>query len=488
MHRLKLISRLLFCAVLVLTVTASAVPVPVLADESSDSSEQSLPWPDAPGISAEGAILVEAESGAILYGKNIHEAYYPASITKLLTGLIAYENLDLTDTVTLSEQAVYSIPWDGTNIGMDMGESITIEQALYGLMVASANEVANGLAEKISGSQSDFADLMNQRAAELGCRDSHFVNAHGLFDSDHYVSPYDMAQIARAYFSYDDLCDIAGTVSYHFVATDTQPDDFWLNSRNRLVNGNIEYDGIVGGKTGYTDEARETLVTCAERDGMKLICVILKDEPPYHFEDTVTLLDYGFDNFQRLTVDSLQGGGAYPESGFMTKGNDIFGNSASPLAIDSKAGVIIPKDADASMVTSTLVNSDEYINIRLSLKKTNEVRLSGITDPASQSAPIKWALYNIITETGSSETRKWYLMILPCGQNPQIFLPQAQLLLKTRPARLQETVCRLPAAAPDHLLSSGRSSTSAITGLCISISSASCLLSVSWLPPRSPLS
>ena len=101
---------------------------------------------------------------------------------------------------------------------------------------------------------------------------------------------------------------------------------------------------------------------------MELICVILKDEPPYHFEDTVTLLDYGFDNFQRLTVDSLQGGGAYPESGFMTKGNDIFGNSASPLAIDSKAGVIIPKDADASMVTSTLVNSDEYINIRLSLK------------------------------------------------------------------------------------------------------------------------
>lgn len=386
MHRLKLISRLLFCAALVLTVTASAVPVPVLADESSDSSEQSLPWPDAPGISAEGAILVEAESGAILYGKNIHEAYYPASITKLLTGLIAYENLDLTDTVTLSEQAVYSIPWDGTNIGMDMGESITVEQALYGLMVASANEVANGLAEKISGSQSDFADLMNQRAAELGCRDSHFVNAHGLFDSDHYVSPYDMAQIARAYFSYDDLCDIAGTVSYHFVATDTQPDDFWLNSRNRLVNGNIEYDGIVGGKTGYTDEARETLVTCAERDGMKLICVILKDEPPYHFDDTVTLLDYGFDNFQRLTVDSLQGGGAYPESGFMTKGNDIFGNSASPLAIDSKAGIVIPKDADASMVTSSLVNSNEYVNIRLSLKKTNEVRLSGITDPASQSA------------------------------------------------------------------------------------------------------
>ena len=130
MHRLKLISRLLFCAALVLTVTAAAVPVPVQADESSDSSGQSLPWPDAPGISAEGAILVEAESGAILYGKNIHEAYYPASITKLLTGLIAYENLDLTDTVTLSEQAVYSIPWDGTNIGMDRVNH-TIEQALY---------------------------------------------------------------------------------------------------------------------------------------------------------------------------------------------------------------------------------------------------------------------------------------------------------------------------------------------------------------------
>ena len=203
-------------------------------------------WPQGPAIGAEGAILMEADSGTVLYAKNIHEHLYPASITKLLTGLLAYEKLSMDDMVEFSETAVFSIEFGSSSIGIDPGEALTVEQSLYALMVASANEVAAGLAEKMGGSLDKFPDMMNSRAESLGCTDSHFTNPHGLFNEEHYTSAYDMALIAREYFSHEELAKIANSPTYFMESSDRQPEEFTLFNKHKLINGEIEYEGILG--------------------------------------------------------------------------------------------------------------------------------------------------------------------------------------------------------------------------------------------------
>ena len=222
-------------------------------------------WPQGPAIGAEGAILMEADSGTVLYAKNIHEHLYPASITKLLTGLLAYEKLSMDDMVEFSETAVFSIEFGSSSIGIDPGEALTVEQSLYALMVASANEVAAGLAEKMGGSLDKFPDMMNSRAESLGCTDSHFTNPHGLFNEEHYTSAYDMALIAREYFSHEELAKIANSPTYFMESSDRQPEEFTLFNKHKLINGEIEYEGILGGKTGFVEMSRQTLVTCADQ-------------------------------------------------------------------------------------------------------------------------------------------------------------------------------------------------------------------------------
>ncbi len=299
-------------------------------------------WPIGPAISAESAILMDADTGVILYAKDIHKKSYPASTTKLLTCLIAMERGNLDDMVPFSHEAVFTVPVGGSNMGMDEGESITLEEALYGILVASANEVANAVGEYISGSIEDFISDMNERAAQLGCTDSHFMNTNGLHDDNHYTSAYDLALISSRFFQNEMLCKIGNTPRYHFEATATQPDDFYKNNKHRLINGEIPYEGIVGGKTGYTDDARQTLVTCAERNGMKLVCVVLNEEKPRQFTDTVELFDYGFNNFQVMNISENEDKYQIESSGFLQTGNDIFGSSKPILSIDSDSYVIIP--------------------------------------------------------------------------------------------------------------------------------------------------
>lgn len=309
-------------------------------------------WPEGPAIGAQAAILMEVNTGTILYAKNIDEELYPASTTKILTCLLAAENADMNDTVTFSYEAVHSVPSDGSNIGIDAGESMTLEQCLYGIMVGSANECANAVAEHVSGSLDDFATLMNQRAAELGCTHSHFVNANGLFDEDHYTSARDLALIACAFFSNELLSSIGNTARYHFTATDTQPDDFYITNKHKLINGEISYDGILGGKTGYTAQARETLVTCAQRNGMKLVCVILKEESPYQFTDTTTLFDYGFNNFQVVNVADNDSYYIPEDTSFFSSENDIFGYSGNVIKWNDDDNIILPITASIDDCTS----------------------------------------------------------------------------------------------------------------------------------------
>lgn len=299
-------------------------------------------WPVGPAISAESAILMDVNTGVILYAKNIHKKSYPASTTKILTCLLAIENGNLDDIVSFSHDAVFSVPVGGSNMGMDQGESITLEQCLYGILVGSANEVSNAVAEYVSGTIEDFTNLMNERAAEFGCTDSHFINANGLHDDNHYTSAYDLAVISSHFFQNEMLCKIGNTPRYHFEPTPTQPDDFYLKNKHKLVTGEIPYDGILGGKTGYTDEAMQTLVSCAERNGMKLVCVVFKENSPDQFTDTVELFDYGFHNFQIMNISENEEKYQMEVSGFLQTGNDIFGSSKPILSIDTESYVIIP--------------------------------------------------------------------------------------------------------------------------------------------------
>jgi len=336
-------------------------------------------WPQGPSIGAAGAVVMDADSGEVLYAKNMYMHLYPASITKVMTALLAYENLRPTDKITFSENAVFGIERGSSNIGMDVDESITVEEALYGLMVASANEVAVALGERVSGSETAFVNLMNLRAEELGCRNTHFVTTNGLHDKDHYTCAYDMALIAREAYRHPDLIEYMSQTNYHFEASDGQPDDFWIGNTNSFLNGVITCDDVAGGKTGYTDEARETLVTFAERDGKRLICVIMREEPPYQYYETIDLLDYAYDNFDEFRVAREENRFTMQDSAFLSFGTDIFGNSRPPFTIDSSAVLMLPKNASFRDLTASI--------IPFTYEGTAETASAEATDDTSQDDP-----------------------------------------------------------------------------------------------------
>ena len=260
-------------------------------------------WPDNITISAEGGIVMDADTGAVLYGKNIHVNYFPASITKILTALIIIENCDMDDIVTFSHNAVYNVESGSSNAGIDEGDQLTVRDALYAMMLRSANEAANGLAEHLAGSIEQFAAMMNAKAVSLGCTESNFTNPSGLNDPNHYTTAYDMALIAKAAFSNETFVQIDSTLYYDLPVTKRNPDGLRIYPGHKMLKKNLSqyYPGIIGGKTGYTSLAGNTLVTCAERDGMKLVAVILNGHQT-HYTDTKALLDFGFQNFKSLKV------------------------------------------------------------------------------------------------------------------------------------------------------------------------------------------
>jgi D-alanyl-D-alanine carboxypeptidase len=254
----------------------------------------------------------------------------------------------------MSEAALAPVGEGASNIGMDVGETITVEQALYGIMVGSANEVANAVAEKVSGSIDAFVDLMNERAVELGCTNTHFVTTNGLHDDNHYTTAHDLCLIAKAFFENDTLARIGNTPSYHFTATATQPDDFYLTNKHQLITGETPCDGVLGGKTGYTSLARETLVTAAERNGMTLICAVLKEESPYQFTDTVNLFDYGFNNFFCTDVAGNDSSVNFYDKPFLSNGKSPFGNNTETFSLAETGTVIVPTGYSISDLTSNI--------------------------------------------------------------------------------------------------------------------------------------
>lgn len=313
-------------------------------------------WPAGPVVTAESAILIEAETGAILYAKNIHARQYPASTTKILTTLIASEQCSLDEWVTFSREAVFDTPRDSNHIAMDVGQQLTMEDCLNAILIRSANEVSFAVAEHISGgSWQDFSEIMNARAAELGCVDSHFVNPNGLPDENHYTSAYDLAMIGKAFFANEMLCRISITPRLHILPNDHMPYEKLENSKMELLPGrSYAYEGLVGVKTGYTDAARYSVVSCAERDGMKLICVVLKDESPAHYEDTIALFNYGFGNFAKVNVSQMETKYDIGSTGFFYEEHDIFGSSKPLLSLNKEDCIVLPRTLDFADTSSVI--------------------------------------------------------------------------------------------------------------------------------------
>lgn len=312
-------------------------------------------WPEGPVVSAESAILIEAQTGTVLYAKNIHRKQYPASTTKILTCLIAAERCSMDEIVTMSNTAIFDTPRDSSHIALDVGNEITMEQSLNAILIRSANEVAFGVAEHISGTWQEFAVLMNERARQLGCVDSNFVNPNGLPDDNHYTSAYDLAMIGRAFFANELLCKISSSTRLHIPPTDKQPKDILENTSNKLLKGQTyEYEYLLGSKTGYTNASRSCLVSGAEKDGMQLICVVMKDEAPLQYEDTISLFNYGFSSFERINVSQTETKYNIDNAGFFYSGNDIFGSSRPILSLNKDDCIILPRNASFKDTVSTI--------------------------------------------------------------------------------------------------------------------------------------
>lgn len=304
-------------------------------------------WPAGPGVYADGAIVMEASTGLILYEKNMDQTYYPASITKIMTAMLAIENSNLGDVVTFSKNAVYDVDLQSSRIGIDVGEQLTVQQCLYAILLASANEVSYALAEHVAGSMPAFVDMMNERAKELGCKNTHFVNPHGLPDNNHYTTSYDMALITREAMKNETFRKIFATRTYKIPPTNIQPETRPLGNHHKFIlKQDYLYDGCIGGKTGYTNAARYTLVTVAKRGDLELICVIMHDDSGDHqYTDTQKLLDFGYDNFSIYPIADLEEAQILEESPLFTRYNSLLSPTDSPIITDKNGYLVLPNTA-----------------------------------------------------------------------------------------------------------------------------------------------
>ena len=315
-------------------------------------------WPSGPeDINCRSAILLEMNSGEVLFTKNEDEKRYPASITKVMTALLVIEKCDLNDTVTFSHAAVTDLEEGGYNGYYKEGEELTVEQCLYALLLDSVNECGYALAEHVAGSVDAFADMMNEKAASLGCTGTHFANPHGLNNENHYTTAHDMAKIFWACMQNPKFYEIDSATSYKIDPTEKNPEGFSMKMHHKMMqeDSDFYYEGVKAGKTGYTSIAKNTLLTYAEKDGVELLCVVMKgDGGGAVYNDTKKLLNYGFKNFTLMDLtanvtDYLNGlnfGNAMP---LKAQGNSVFfvpnGTESISLSLEKKGAF----DADGTV-------------------------------------------------------------------------------------------------------------------------------------------
>lgn len=315
-------------------------------------------WPSDTGIESEAGIVMDADSGAVLFGQNIHVQKAPASITKILTALVVIENSSLDDTITFSHDAVYNVEdGSGNKNAIEEGDTLSVRDCLYLLLMRSSNQAANALAEHVGGSRDGFVKMMNEKTAELGCENSHFANPSGLNDDTQLTSVYDMALIASAAYKNDTLLTISEDKSYRLPATKNNPDGVTIQPEHKLlITTDTEspnyYPYAVAGKTGYTSIAGQTLVTYAIKDDRHQIAVTMKSTQATHYQDTIALMDFGFLRFKNVNISENET--AYTSGDQPVQIGD---NSYQPsdLSMDTLAVITLPKDASFADAEKTVV-------------------------------------------------------------------------------------------------------------------------------------
>ncbi len=350
--------------VLSLAVTPTFATEPDTTEAPQASSSSTTP----PSISCETAIVMDATTGQILYEKNAYQTMYPASITKILTALVAIEQGDLDSTLTMTEDAVWGIEWDSNQIGLQVGEQITLRDALYATMLESANEAAWGIGIHVSGSLSAFCEAMNTRAKELGCTNTNFVNANGLHDDNHYTCAYDMALITKEALTHPEFVEITSTLEYTIPATNMTAEPRYLTHSNRMIQEGTDYyyPYCIGGKTGFTEMAQGTFVAWAEHNGVELICVTMKTNTnANNYTDTIALFNYCFNNYSAIkplehhefTAEDIKDAENYL--------NDYYGGKnlgTLELATDKDYYFLLENTKEINQVSYRYVMSTDHLN------------------------------------------------------------------------------------------------------------------------------
>lgn len=322
-----------------------------------------------PNILCDAAILIDADTGTILFEKNSDTKMYPASLTKVLTGIIAIEMGNLDDIIVVDDKTPYEI--DGSHIALEPGEKLTLNDLLYGLLIASANDVASVIAKHYGGSIDGFAQIMNTKAKELGAVNTNFNNPHGLHDSNHYSTAEDLSIIASYAMKNEVFREIVKTKSYKINSTNKKDETRYINATNKLlyatgygnqikINGkwvDSKYEGAAGVKTGYTPEAGSCLISYVEKNDMRLITVVLKGNVWNVYTDTHNLLNYGFENFEPLLLINKN---EFVQNLEVKDGTSKFISAIS----QNNLKVIVKKDQRKNITKKV-----SYSNISLPLKK-----------------------------------------------------------------------------------------------------------------------
>lgn len=298
---------------MILAAVSVALMLPVQAMAAVDlnakydiSTNQIQGWPAGADIISDTGVLMDADTGVVLYNKGADEQRYPASITKIMTLLVAVENSSMDEQVTFTQTGVQNVNADSSNIGTQVGEVLSMKDCLYALIIKSANDVAAQIAEHIGGTEQAFIDMMNQRAQEIGCTNTHFANSSGLPDDNHYSSARDMALIMREGLKNDDFRTVIGTADYTIQPTNMNAQQRVLHTHHPMFapESGFYYQGCIGGKTGTTVAAGHTLVTAATRDNTTYIAVTMRAaDLANSCMDSTAMFNYGFDNFTKTEVD-----------------------------------------------------------------------------------------------------------------------------------------------------------------------------------------
>lgn len=296
------------CLILVTLLIITFVPHQSLADEPQPAVQGADVTNNQIDLYSRADILLDSKTGNVLYENHSNEKLYPASTTKLMTAILTIENCKMTDTVTIKPEWLGGIPTSYTIANLQSGETLTINQLMHVLLIPSANDAANVLACHISGSVDKFADKMNNKAKELGCKNTHFVNPSGIHNDDHYSTAYDMALIGLYASKYSEIREIVTNITYSLPnLPDGKPRTF--KATNTLINQKSQYyyEYATGLKTGYTDKAKSCIVATAKKDDIELLCVVLGGDKTENNKaqrelDCKTLFEYGFNNFKYMDI------------------------------------------------------------------------------------------------------------------------------------------------------------------------------------------